>query len=367
MYRFGFIIEQALGHVTHTENLQRTVPDDPSVQALWGLVPWEMSRFGAHVPIYNSNWTVRAGIRARAAVARLERQTQLDALFFHTQVPAIFSTGRIKQVPSIVSLDATPLQYDALGTAYAHNAGPAWIEYQKWRLNRNCFRAARKLVTWSQWAKDGLVADYEVPEDKVVVIPPGVDPEAWRPRQPRRERDSPVKVLFVGADLERKGGRLLLEAFRTVRELGVELHLVTRGMLPDEPEVFVHRDVAPNSDEIHRLFDEADIFCLPTLGDCLPMVLSEAGAAELPLVATRVAAIPEIVQDGETGYLVPTSDVDALSEALRGLVLNPERRIALGRRARELVAERHDVRRNARTLLDLLKATVDEACQRGHR
>lgn len=82
----------------------------------------------------------------------------------------------------------------------------------------------------------------------------------------------------------------------------VELHLVTKDRIPPQPGVFAYYDLEPNSPALKRLFFESDIFCLPTLGDCLPMVLSEAGAAGLPLVASRVAAVPEIVRE-DTGLL----------------------------------------------------------------
>ena len=315
----------------------------------------------ARIPIYKSNWTVRAGLRARRTVAQLVRETQLDALFFHTQVPAILATGWIKRIPTVVSLDATPRQLDELGEAYAHKRGPEWLEHQKWRLNRDCFRAARKLVTWSEWAKQGLVADYEVPPDKVVVIPPGVNPGDWRCPVPRDRHHRPVKILFVGGEFERKGGPLLVEAYRALRPLGVELHMVTRDTLPAEPGLFMYHNLQPNSDTLKNLYHECDIFCLPTKGDCLPMVISEAGAAGLPVVSTRLAAIPEIVREGETGYLVPPGDIAELTMALKRLVEDPALRLCQGQQAVEAVTRGYDAQRNAMRLLSVLKQTVDQA------
>ncbi len=360
-YRIGFILEQALGHITHASNLRTNVPYDPDIQACWGLVPWETPGIGRYIPLFNSNWTVRAGMRARRLVADMTRRTQLDALFFHTQVPAVLSTSWIKRIPSVVSLDATPLQYDALGAAYSHGRGPAWLEHTKWRMNRDCFRAARRLVTWSTWARQSLVDDYEVPTDKITVIPPGVNTGEWRRPTPRVTHDGPVKILFVGGHLERKGGLLLLEAFRVVRSPHVELHLVTRDTLPAEPGLFVYNDMQPNSAPLKQLYYDSDIFCLPTYGDCLPMVLSEAGATGLPAISTRIAAIPEIVQDGTTGLLIPTGDVSALVTALRRLIEHPTLRLDMGTRALDLVTREFDAQLNALRLLDLLKQEVDTA------
>lgn len=360
VYKVGFIVEQALGHITHTQNLQQNVPADDSVEAHWGLITWEITSMAAKLPVYNNNWTIRAGLRARRAVAQIIQKTPLDALFFHTQVPAVLAARWIKRIPSVISLDATPLQYDVLGEAYEHDTGPAWLEHLKWKLNRDCFRAARKLVTWSHWAKQGLVADYEVPAEKVTVIPPGVNPVEWARPTPRMQHDGPVKILFVGGNVERKGGLLLLEAFRALKSLGVELHLVTRDILRQEPGLFVYNDMQPNSEALKQLYHDCDIFCLPTKGDCLPMVLSEAGVAGLPVVSTRIAAIPEIVREGETGLLIPANDVSSLTMALRHLVENPSLCLQMGQRAIEVVEEGYDAQRNALKLLDLLKETVDE-------
>jgi glycosyltransferase involved in cell wall biosynthesis len=361
VYNIGFIMEQALGHVTHTKNLQTNVPNDPEVHAYWGLVPFEATGLAARIPVYKSNWTVRAGLRARGAIARIARQTQLDALFFHTQVPAILATSWLRKIPSIVSLDATPIQYDQLGTFYQHAQGPAWLESLKWHLNRDCYRAARHIVAWGEWTKRGLIADYGVPTDKITVIPPGVNVRDWQRPTPRARHDGPVKVLFVGANLERKGGLLLLDAFRTLRPLGVELHLVTKDKVTSEPGLFIYNHMQPNSQPLKDLYHSCDIFALPTFGDCLPMVLSEAGAAGMAVVSTDVAAIPEIVRDGETGLTVPAGDTAALTEALRRLALSPDLRMSLAERAITHVAREYDAQKNAGRLLDLLKGEADMA------
>ena len=173
-----------------------------------------------------------------------------------------------------------------------------------------------------------------------------------------------MRILFVGGDLQRKGGLLLLEAFRELRrELSgtdpeIELHLVTRHPVPAEPGLFVYNQMQPNSTELKQLYFNSHIFCLPTYGDCLPMVLSEAGAARLPLISTRVGAIDEIVRDGETGFLIPAGDAAALAVALRKLIEVPELRQSLGERAAQVVRKEYDAEANASSLLALLKQTI---------
>ena len=113
--RVGFIVEQALGHATYAQNLQRFATLDGDVETTWGLIPFEVGGLGARVPLYRSNWTVRAGWRARRRLAAMVREGPLDALLIHTQVPAVLASDWVRRVPTVVSLDATPLQYDELG------------------------------------------------------------------------------------------------------------------------------------------------------------------------------------------------------------------------------------------------------------
>jgi len=120
--------------------------------------------------------------------------------------------------------------------------------------------------------------------------------------------------------------------------------------------VTVHHGVSAGCRALVELYRTADVFCLPTRGDCLPMVLAEAGAAGLPLVSTAIAGIPEIVREGETGLLVPPDDVTALGRALRALIEAPQLRRRLGDGARALVGREHDAATNASTLVELLAA-----------
>jgi glycosyltransferase involved in cell wall biosynthesis len=350
------VIEQALGHHTHAENLRRAVPEDGEVDAAFGLVPWSLRGAERWIPVYRSNWTLRAGLRARRLLRDMHRAAPLDALVIHTQVPAVLAIDWLRRVPTLVSLDATPIQYDALGAAYGHRAGPAWLERLKWRLNRAVFRRARHVVAWSEWARKGVIEGYGVAPERVSVIPPGVPTASWTRPARRGPTDAPVRVLFVGGDAERKGGLLLLEACRRLRTLlPLELDLVTRTRVAEEPGVRVHAAIRANSSELRALYHRADVFCLPTGGDCLPLVLAEAAASGLPLVATALAGIPEIVRHADTGLLVERGNLTSLVDALKRLALDSELRLSMGARAAELAVSEHDSATNARRLLEVVK------------
>ncbi len=355
--RAGFVLERSLGHTTHADNLRTLLPGEPSIDARLVPIDWDVDGWAAKVPLFNTNWTVRAGLRARRGIRRLRRDGPLDALFIHTQVPAVLAAGQWRRIPTIVSVDATPLQYDELGLVYGHERGNRHVEALKWRANRSCFRRAAHIVAWSSWAKDGVVEGYGIDAGKITVVPPGVTPSVWRRPDAERREGDPLRILFVGGDLERKGGDVLLKAFEALLSSSVgplELHLVTKAEVPELPGVVVHRGLTPNSPELIALYHRSDVFCLPTRGDCLPMVLSEAGAAGLPLVSTAVAGIPEIVKDGHTGLVVPRDDVDALTRALRRLADDPALRRRLGAEAQELVDRQFDAKKNVSRLVTIL-------------
>jgi glycosyltransferase involved in cell wall biosynthesis len=357
----GFVLERSLGHMAHADTLMRLLPDQGSITADISPIDFGIDGAARRIPAYGNNWTVRAGVRARRAIRRMHRTRPLDALFIHTQVPAVLVPDWVGKVPTVISLDATPLQYDAFGAEYRHETGSRRVEELKWRFNRACLARAGHVVTWTQWAMDGVVDGYGIEPDKVSVIPPAVHLPLWRRSSRRRADDGVVRILFVGGDLERKGGDVLLEAFEALRSDGesvggpaLRLDLVTRADVADRPGVHVHRTMTPNEPELVALYHQADIFALPTRADFLSIALIEAAAAELPLIGTAVAGVPEIVVDGQTGLVVPPGDRGALINALRTLVDQPMLRRRLGVGASELVATRFDATKNVSLLAELL-------------
>jgi glycosyltransferase involved in cell wall biosynthesis len=362
-YRFGFVMEQTLGQVTHTRNFQEWASRNPDIDATWLLISYESREGWAGIPVLNQNWTIRASLQALEAVRKALRTQQFDALFFHTQVTALFAHGLMQRIPSIVSMDATPLNFDSIGGPYAHQPSRLpGLESLKNTLTRRSFTRASGLVVWHEWGKKSLVEDYGAPPDKVAVIAPGIHMQRWNfPRQDFESR--PVRLLFVGADFARKGGPTLLEAMKQRLSAECELDIVTRDRVDTTgiPNVRVHHGLGPNAPALMSLYEHADIFVFPTEADVLPLAIMEAMASALPVVTTRVGAIAEQITDGVTGCVVPPRDVGALSDCTLQLVRQPQMRREMGLAGRAVAERLFNGAVNYPRILDIMRRCADEA------
>jgi glycosyltransferase involved in cell wall biosynthesis len=186
----------------------------------------------------------------------------------------------------------------------------------------------------------------------VHVVPPGIDLEQWKPVE--RGLDRRPRLLFVGADFERKGGPLLLDVYRRYLRDETDLHLVTRAVLPSEPGVFVHNDLGVGDPRLRELYQTSDMLVLPTMADCFSIAALEAMACGLPVVISRTGGIPEIVIDGETGMLVAPGKADSLLRALRVMLTSPDVRRRMGEDGRRRVERHFDARVQAATTVGIM-------------
>lgn len=352
--RIGFVIEQALGHVSYGMGLKQALAPRGDIELEWLEVPYEPGRFGK-IPVIGRNWTLRGSTRAYRAVARAHERAPLHALFIHTQTIGLFCGPHMAEIPTLLSLDATPINYDELAGVYGDSVGSAPVEKAKLWAHKSVMKRVAAFTTWSHWAKASLERDYGVPADSVTVLHPGTvmsnfpDPLARKPRE-----TGPLNVLFVGGDFKRKGGDLLVETVLRHFRGRVQLHLVTGADVQPSEDVFVHRGVKPLSPQLLQRFVEADVFVLPTRGDCLAMVLGEAMAACLPIITTRVGAHAEAVEDGRSGFLIEKDDAEALRDRLDRLERNRALCFDMGMRSREIGEARFDMVKNANHIADLL-------------
>jgi len=380
--RTTFVLEQHLGHRTYAINLRRFIGLDARLDARWVDVTYREEggsrKSGGlleRLPIPSGAKGTWLGVlQTRRGLAAAPS----DAAVFNTQVPAVFALDWLRRLPSIVCTDITPIQYDAFSQAYHHRADRfkplRWLKYQ---INRLVFQRAAYLVAWSDWVSQSFQKDYGAPAAKIRIIPPGVDLDLWRPRSQHGDVRSlnprlsdrvemnapPLRILFVGGDFDRKGGPLLIEAFRRLDTPKAELHLVTRAGSVQEnladsgKEVHLHVNLSPNGANLRRLYQESDLFVLPAQAEAFGIAAVEACASGLPVIAARVGGLADIVEDGKTGILVPPGDVDALTSAMQTLLSSPQQRREMSQAARARAESLFDMRTNAAAMVDLVEAT----------
>ena len=299
-------------------------------------------------------------LRGIAQVRSALRDGPYDALLFLTHNPAVFQPRAVSATPTLLWTDVTPAQLDTQAEQYAHPVDRfTAVARVKRELVRRTFRRAAACAGWSNWTRGSFTADYGVPERDTAVVAPGVDLAEWQ--HPERAPASTLpRLLFVGGDFERKGGKLLLQVYREQLRGRCELDLVTRDAVTPEPGVRVHHGLSPKSPELRELYRRASVFVLPTRGDCFSIASIEAMAMALPVVVTGVGGIPDIVEHTRSGYLVKPDDGVSLREALEPLLADPARSVALGARGRELVEQRFNAERTAEQLCAILERIARE-------
>ena len=228
---------------------------------------------------------------------------------------------------------------------------------RSWRaLERTVYENATAIFTRSSNVSSDLMQFYGVPPQKVECVyagsnlpePPGsADPiceldAARRPSTLAASHGSQRRLLFVGMDWERKGGPDLLQAFRRVRQDHPDARLTIVGpeMALDEPNCEVAGRVNPS--QLEQYYANADIFCLPTRREPFGIAFVEAMTHRLPIVGTRVGAVPDMVEDGLNGYLVEPGDIAGLHRALSRMLADPAATERMGERGFQRATERYN-------------------------
>jgi len=248
------------------------------------------------------------------------------------QVHALFRTT---DAPYIVYVDNTHRQTLAGWPDWNPLRGKA---LHRWLTDEQViYDRAVHLFTMGEPAAESLRSDYGIPIERVTNVGGGAN-FTTLPALSTAMREP--TILFVGKDWRRKGGEVLIEAFRIVRAQlpNARLQIVGTTEAPSGPGIEVVGRVADRA-RLAEMYARASIFCLPSHFDPFPLVLMEAMASELPCVASAVCGIPEIVADGETGLLVPPDDAPRLAAALLRLLTDQEEARALGNAGRARIEQ----------------------------
>jgi hypothetical protein len=327
----AFLMEQNAGHLTNYHNLRKVIdgPGYGDIRPTWheltyhrqeGRIEQLRDHYLPFVPTYVTGNT-RMVLEFRRAIS----EAPYDAIFTNSWA-GIFSIRQLAKVPTVIDFDSTPRQIDRM-PAYGSPADVAPLAALKYRLHQRAYRSARLLHARSNWAKQSVV----------------------------EEKSVGCRILFVGADFQRKGGDLLLDWFDHQTWGDLELHLVTRESVGRRPGVTVHPGVLPNSPELIRLYQESDVFVLPSLGECFGIATIEAMAAGLPVIVSDAGGTADIVEHGENGFITRAGDIEDFALVMEAVLSDSVRRRLMGARSRQLAEARFDMKRSAARTVDLLR------------
>ncbi|MGD9494944.1 MAG: glycosyltransferase family 4 protein [Armatimonadota bacterium] len=285
-------------------------------------------------------WIARA-LPAAISWARAHRPDIVQAFFALPNGPVAWAAARAAGCPLVIRLGGGDVPGND-PTRYPR------VHRLLLPLTRRVMRAAHTVVVNSAGLRE--LAEAAFPGLSFEVIPNGVDIEEFRPGE-RRAGDGPIRLLCVARLIERKGLQDLLPALGALRREGHDFRLrivgdgPMRGRLQElaAAEGLADRvriDGPVEHEKLPEIYREADVFVLPSLAEGMPNVVLEAASCGLAIVGTRVSGMPELVREGEIGWLVEVGDRAQLQHALSSLLRSALLTARMGRASRRLAAER---------------------------
>ena len=250
----------------------------------------------------------------------------------------VFFSGGVEKPskPYFLYLDNTTAIHE--DPRYQKGLAASAVSSEHWKsMERATYEMADRIFTMSRLVESSLIQDYGISASKIRVV--GAGPNLDRlPKVGAKSYDNKT-LLFVGKKFSPKGGEFLKLAFQQVRQEIPDARLVIVG-----PREVIHgpgiiykgfREFS----EMPQIYAEASLFVLPTLQEAFGLAFLEAMAHQLPCVGTNIQAIPEIIDDGVTGFLVPHSDHDELAKKIILLLKDPQMMERMGRRGAEKVRQ----------------------------
>lgn len=372
--KVAFLNENTLGHTSYlprfaTELERRpelgirpiildALPLPESLRRLGDTSIRGLRKFGLDLHI--TRWRVAISRHIRRQLDALRSRESVDALVVNTQSAGLELEG-VDDLPLFVGLDATFRQL-ADSPWFAPNAPSRWLHPLTLsgllRRERALFGRATGFLPWSERAASSLRQDYGVSADRIHGLPPSLDPPPRRASRPWPERP---QILFLGGDFYRKGGPLLRSVFERHWASRAELHIVTQSDIPSGPSAHVHRGVQAGSDRWRQRWEEANLFVFPSHLETFGIVLLEALAFQVPIVASDAGAAREILAGpanggGPLGTVLPELTEDALHLALEDALGQPAELARRAQAGRDWFEQRFTLARNSERLAEWLHA-----------
>lgn len=349
------------GHTTRFFNLRAHTRNDPRISPTYRTVTgWVPRGTLERLPIIPKGLKGRArAVLQTAPLAGFPRPDVIWTSVGPERAGYLWSLMGPLRRPVVYDCDGTLELQEHMAAIYSKRPPKSGLSrFLADAVDRALTSTVTLFIPWSRWAADSLRRQ-GIAEDRIHVLPPGVDLQEWRPRpELRAVRADKLRLLFVGADFARKGGDLLLNVFRERFADRCELDVVTRDAIESSRNVRVHR-AEPNSTLLRELYARADLFVMPTRADFFGIATVEAMACGLPVIAGDVGAAREIVDHGETGWIVEPTGA-ALAEALERALDEWDHLPGMGRRARAVAEERFNGQRNDSQIVEALIAVANQ-------
>lgn len=229
-----------------------------------------------------------------------------------------------------------------------------YVKMAKWLLYSRLIKPGA-IIAWSQRARLSAIKQFTCKPEKIYVLPPFIGP------RPDNIKDAGQKITigFIGNDFERKGGPMLLEAFKILKGKYKNLHLnvITDRKIENGPgiksSVKIERRELPD-----QFYSDCDIFILPTRADFFSMSILEAMSFGIPVITSNVYAMNEIINDGEDGFLIPPGDLEALLEKMSILIENKDLRKKMGAAAKNKTLQRFNPEITGKALKQIYETCI---------
>jgi colanic acid/amylovoran biosynthesis glycosyltransferase len=264
------------------------------------------------------------------------------------------------------------------GLPYSFTAHGADLQVDQHMLREKVAEAAFAVAISEynrQFILDRLSENFR---DKVLVIHCGVDTELFVPppnRNGNERADDPFRILCIGTMYEVKGQTYLIDACRLLQERGSDFECQFIGEGPDLPALTQQAIRSRLQDRVHFLgrrtrqeivdsLQKADVVVVPSVPtregrrEGIPVVLMEAMASGVPVIASEISGIPELVDQGKNGLLVPPRDAQALADSLDAVYKDSKERRCLGEAGRRKVVDEFNLTKNAATLARLFQGEI---------
>jgi glycosyltransferase involved in cell wall biosynthesis len=308
-----------------------------------------------------TRWRLAASRHVRRQLEALHAADPLAAVVVNTQSVGLDLPRWPNTPPIFLALDATLTQLIQTGW-FGTGRLSRWLFPLTMRhlLNREreLFRSARGFFPWSETVAKSLRVDYGIPPDRIMVLPPSLAVPAEGPTDqkppPRRQ------ILFLGGNFHRKGGAMLLDAFRASLGGDFELHIVTQSSIREEPGVVVHQGITAYDARWHQRWQAASVFVFPSTLETFGIVLLEALAYRVPVVSSRAGAAVEILEHGAAGVLLEAVTPQHIATAVRQVFADPVATQKRVDRGFARVREYYELSRNAHRLAAQLRAAVEQ-------